>query len=530
MSIIINNLTYIHPNKEVLFANLSLSVSQGQKVAIIGRNGTGKSTLLRILAGELCQSAGEISYSERPYYVAQHSGQYDHHTIAQTLGLEQKLQALHAILNGEASDEHFSTLNDDWNLEERIRKAFATWHIEHLKPSQQMATLSGGEKTKVFLSGIAIHNPEIVLLDEPSNHLDSEARALLHEFIASSKKTILMVSHDQALLHLPEMTLEIYNNTIHAYGGNYTFYKKQKERELLALHTKLEEKTKLIKQTEKRTQEIVQQRKRQEARGKLQNRQGGIPRIVSGNLARQAEQSSSKMKAVQNDKTASLSNEALHIRQQLVNHNPLLFDIKSTNTHTGKLLIEAREINVVYESKTLWSSALTFRVSSGDRVKITGRNGMGKTTLFKIIRSSLQVTQGEIHTAKFRSLYLDQEYSLLNNNFTIFEQIQHANNRHLLEHELRMLLHYHQFSAEFWDKKCQQLSGGEKLKLILCCLAVSEQAPDILLLDEPTNNLDTHSMAILTEMVKSFKGTILVVSHDPHFLQEIRINKEITLS
>ena len=268
MSIIIKSVSYIHSDREILFQNISFAINKGEKAALVGNNGTGKSTLLQIIAGQLQASAGEVIFTEKPYYVPQHLGQYDNFTIAQALGIEQKLNAYKAILNGDASFENFALLNDDWMIEERVQSAFDYWHLQHLPLHQSMHLLSGGEKTKVFLAGILIHGPGIVLLDEPSNHLDLESRELLYEFNRKSKETILLVSHDRTLLNQLDLTFELSKTAVETFGGNYDFYKAQKEIKSEALEAQLGEKEKTLKQTQQKARELIEQRQKQEIRGK----------------------------------------------------------------------------------------------------------------------------------------------------------------------------------------------------------------------------------------------------------------------
>lgn len=202
MSIVAQKITYIHPDNQVLFKGIDLTINKGQKVALVGNNGSGKSTFLRILAGTLQAQEGEIIYPTPPYYVPQHFGQYDNQTVAQALRIDGKLEALRAITEGDASLSNFNTLADDWTIEERSLAALHAWGLEHILLSQPMRTLSGGEKTKVFLSGIEIHQPSILLLDEPTNHLDKRSREKLYDFITSCRITLLVVSHDRTLLNL----------------------------------------------------------------------------------------------------------------------------------------------------------------------------------------------------------------------------------------------------------------------------------------------------------------------------------------
>jgi ATPase subunit of ABC transporter with duplicated ATPase domains len=530
MSIVVHSLSYIHPDRTLLFENLHLSVGKGEKASLVGNNGVGKSTLLQLIAGRLTPTAGETVLSSVPYYVPQHMGQYNHLSVAQAVGVAEKLRALRAILNGDALAENFTVLNDDWALEERVQAALAHWHLAHLRLEQPMHTLSGGEKTKVFLAGILMQEPAIVLLDEPSNHLDAASRTQLYEFIRRSKETVLVVSHDRTLLNLLDTTLELSKSAVEVYGGNYEFYKEQQQGQLAALQAQVGEQEKTLKQTQQKARDLAEQRQKLEARGKAQQHKKGLPRIVAGNLKIQAQQSSAQQKEVQNEKIAAVADQLTQLRTQIQEQHILRIDLRKSALHHGKILLDAKAINYTYGARVLWPEPQTFQVRSGDRIQIVGNNGSGKTTLLHLLLGSTPPTVGEVLRADFHAVYLDQEYSLVNAELSVFEQVQRFNDRHLPEHEVKTLLHYHQFPRETWDRKCAGLSGGEKMKLILCCLVVSNNTPDLLVLDEPTNNLDVHSQEVLTSAIKDFAGTVVVVSHDQYFINEIGINQHIQLA
>ncbi|KAA9338332.1 ABC-F family ATP-binding cassette domain-containing protein [Hymenobacter busanensis] len=529
MSIVLNALSYTHPDGEVLFRDLHLALAAGSKASLVGHNGVGKSTLLQLIAGHLQPTAGSATLAEPPYYVPQHLGQYDDYTLAQALGIEAKLQALAAILGGNAAPAHFACLDDDWGVEERVQAALAFWHLQHVPLTQPLGALSGGEKTKVFLAGVLVQTPGIVLLDEPSNHLDTESRGLLYDFIRRSPATLLVVSHDRALLNLLEPTLELTPTAVEAYGGNYDFYRAQKDGQLAALQAQLDDSHKTLHQAQQKARELAEQRHKLEARGKAGQHKKGLPRIVAGNLKRQAEQSSAHLKEVQSEKLSGLTDRVQQLRAQLREQHALKIDLTQSDLHRGKVLVEAQAVNVGYGPRPLWPQPLTLQLRSGDRVRLAGPNGAGKTTLLRLLTGQLAPSAGTVARADFEYFYIDQGYSLIDNERTVFEQIQHFNSRGLLEHELKTVLHYHQFPRDGWDRRCEGLSGGEKMKLLLCCLTVRNNAPDLLILDEPTNNLDLRSQQVLTEAVKDFRGTILLISHDQHFVDEIGVAATITL-
>lgn len=200
MSIIIKDLSYTHTDKEVLFSNLNLIINSGEKTALTGNNGCGKSTLMRILAGEASPGTGSVHCSGHLYYVPQHFGQYDGRTVAQVLGIDRKLTALHAILNGDTAEEHFARLDNDWNIEERTQAVLHAWHLNGISLLRPLEGLSGGEKTRLFLAGMELKEPDTLLLDEPTNNLDIESIEIITATIRNYQGTVLAVSHDRDFL------------------------------------------------------------------------------------------------------------------------------------------------------------------------------------------------------------------------------------------------------------------------------------------------------------------------------------------
>ncbi|QEC75168.1 ABC-F family ATP-binding cassette domain-containing protein [Mucilaginibacter ginsenosidivorax] len=528
MSILIRSLAYIHPDRETLFENINLAIAKGEKAALVGFNGTGKSTLLQLLAGRLQATGGTVTLSEPFWYVPQQVGNTNQ-TIAEALQVGKKLTAFRAILNGDVHPNHFVELHDDWEIEEKIKASLAHWQLQYLEPQQTMSMLSGGEKAKVMLAGITLHQPGIILLDEPSNHLDTQSREQLYRLIETSKATILAVSHDRTLLNLLPLTIELSAVGLERFGGNYDFYESQKQQDIDALQARVHEQTKILKQAKAKVRELTEQRQQQEARGKAQGNSGSLPRILAGRRKAQAQQSSARISGVQDEKISQIAAKLSEQRASLQTYQPPVIMLKSSGLHAGKVLIDAREISFGYGEISLWQP-LTFQVRSGYRVQVTGANGSGKTTLLSILMGQLQPTTGYISCAAFSYAYLDQEYTLIDEKLGIFEQAQQCNSRLLPEHELRSLLVYAQFPAETWNLRCATLSGGEKLKLALCCLSLRHVAPDILILDEPTNNLDLQSMEMLIRTVRDFGGTLILITHDAWFAEQTGINSIIRLT
>jgi ATPase subunit of ABC transporter with duplicated ATPase domains len=527
--LILQGITYTHPNRDLLFENVSFTINQQDKIALIGNNGTGKSTLLKIMAGELVPAKGTVKADSRPYYVPQIFGQYNDVTVAQALQIEDKLHALKAILDGDMTEKNLVALNDDWTIEERCSEALAHWNLKDIDLQQKMRSLSGGQKTKVFLAGIIIHQPDIVLLDEPSNHLDTAGRTILYDYIQSTTDTLVVVSHDRMLLNLLDTVYELSGKGITVYGGNYEFYAEQKEIEENAFEQDLKSKEKALRKAKETEREAMERKQKLDARGRKKQEKAGLPTISMNTFRNRAEKSTAQMKDVHAEKIDSLSDAVDKMRKQMPDIDKIKIGLSNSSLHRGKTLINAKNINYKYNEALLWKDNLTFLITSGERIAIKGLNGSGKTTLIKIMLGKLEPAMGTIDRAANKTIYIDQDYSLIDNSLTVYDQAQKFNYDHLQEHEVKSRLNRFLFTKAHWEKSCKALSGGEKMRLMLCCLTMSDQAPDIIVLDEPTNNLDIQNIEILTRAINEYMGTLIVVSHDEYFLKQIGAEEELVV-
>jgi ATPase subunit of ABC transporter with duplicated ATPase domains len=526
----LQNIAYAHPNKDLLFDHVNLTINKQDKIALIGNNGVGKSTLLNILSGNLQPSSGSVQADSRPYYIPQLFGQFNDYTIAQALRIEDKLTALRAILDGDVTEANLTLLNDDWTIEERCNEALSHWQLDGLDLTQKMNTLSGGQKTKVFLSGITIHQPQIVLLDEPSNHLDSLSRAILYNYIQTTTNTLVVVSHDRTLLNLLNTVYELSKRGITIYGGNYDFYAAQKAIEENALQEDLSSKEKALRKAKEVERDSLERQQKLDARGKKKQEKAGLPTISMNTLRNNAEKSTSRMKDVHAEKTGAIAQEVNELRKAMPDKDKMKIGFDDSGLHRGKILITAKDINYRYHDQLLWKKSLSFQITSGNRIAIKGVNGSGKTTLIKMMLGTLQALGGTLQRADdIKAIYIDQDYSLIDNRLTVYEQAQQFNTGYLQEHEVKSRLTRFLFTKIHWDKPCKALSGGEKMRLILCCLTIKSQAPDLIILDEPTNNLDIQNIKILTDAVNEYSGTLVVISHDAYFLEQIHIEEAIEL-
>ncbi len=527
--LILQNISYTHSNKDLLFDNIDLAVNNHDKIALIGNNGVGKSTLLKIITGELHPSGGQLKVGAKPYLVPQIFGQYNHLTLSRALQVEDKINALNEILKGNATEKNLSLLNDDWNIENRCNEALEYWQLNNLDLTQKMEALSGGQKTKVFLAGISIHQPGLVLLDEPSNHLDTFGRQLLYDFVKSTSGTLIVVSHDRKLLNLLNIVCEMNKHGITVYGGNYDFYAEQKQIENNALIQNIQSKEKALRKAKEKERETLERQQRLDNRGKKKQTKAGMPKTMINKMKNDSESSTSKVKSVHAERIGGISQKLKELRSCLPGIDKMKFGFDDSALHQGKILFTAKNINFSYSTQPLWNENLNFQITSGERIALKGLNGSGKTSLIRLILGSLRPKTGTVYRAENKPVYIDQDYSLLDNKTDVYEQAQEFNNSALQGHEIKIRLNRFLFTEEDWDKPCSALSGGERMRLILCCLTINSQSPDIIILDEPTNNLDIQNLEILTAVINEYQGTLIVVSHDETFLEHIKIERTIEL-
>lgn len=525
-TISIQGLNLNHESGETMFSDLTMQVNEGQKVALVGRNGSGKTTLLK----RICNPADgdALQLGAKPYYIPQHVESLETTTVKQALGIDHIVEALKAIESGDGSQANFDIVGDDWDIISKAEMALEDWGVGEFGLQHEFHTLSGGERVKVLLSGITLHNPQLILLDEPTNHLDYASRERLYNFVKETTATLLIVSHDRTLLNLLTDIYELSAGKINIYTGDYEYYVEQKEIERKALARQLESQRQELRKAQRTRQEVVERRQRSDSRGAAKTAKMGMPRIIADMMKGTAERTTAGVLGRHDTKIGSLEEKVQELQTKARTDRDLIVDISQSSLHKGKIMAEAKEINFSYGEKNLWEEGLSFIIISGERILIEGGNGSGKSTLIDLITGSKSVTEGELKVADFDYLYLDQDYSLIDDSKTVYEQAQGYNYK-MPEHDVKILLARSQFEKDSWDKSCSVLSGGEKMKLSLCSLTIANQAPDMLILDEPTNNLDIESLEILSDAVQGYNGTLLVVSHDRYFIEELNIGKRIKL-
>lgn len=528
----IKNLSYQYSYNTPLFNSINLFLDNHEKIGLVGPNGSGKSTLLQLIAGNKESSNVHIKTTGSIYYLPQvHPNTVQHQTIGQALGIEKKLKALEEIAAGNVTEQVYETLGDDWLIEERAYQALEYWDLQHYNLHSHLAQLSGGEQTKVFLAYIQLHQPDLLLLDEPTNHLDAATRTKVYAMISAYKKSCIVVSHDKSLLKIMPAIVEISQQELKRYGGNYDLYEQQVKETMEAKEKQLNHKAKEIKIAQKTQTEALERKQKLDARGAKKKSEEGVAKIMMNTLKNKAEQSTAKLKDTHQEKIVQLKQELQELRKEQLSQALMQFKINIAEENSAYKYCSLNQVSFQYQlSKKLWQHSINLFIKAGERIALHGNNGVGKSTLIQLIMGALQPTDGII-TNTFKSIgYIDQNYSVLQDTKSVLEQAQLFNSQKLDDAQLKSKLTHFLFHKEQWDQRCATLSGGEQLRLVLCCMLLDTRLPELLILDEPTNNLDIQNVSLLEEALNNYNGTLILLSHDAHFVASLHIDRHLVLN
>ncbi|QHT70111.1 ABC-F family ATP-binding cassette domain-containing protein [Rhodocytophaga rosea] len=530
MCITVQQLSYQLPSGQTLFHNLTFTIAAG-KTGLTGDNGTGKSTLLQLISRNLQPTIGTITIEGNIAALPQDFSLFSAHSVAQVLGVDKQLEALHHILSGLGTEQDYFILDDAWDLEERIENLLQQANLSHISLQKAFYSLSGGEMSRLLFASLLWKEPDFILLDEPTNHLDTPSREAFYQMISTYKRGMLVVSHDRQLLRIMDKTLELSTQGLKLYGGNYDFYQAQKEIEQAAAAQQYANARADLKKSICQQRQMLEKQEKRSARGEKQNIQKGMDKMALNYMRDASEKTMSFTKSVQASRMKELETKVTAAKERLPQTHTITIDLETHQIPAGKKLIIASQLNYEFpeQQQTLWAEALDFELSGGQRLCLSGNNGSGKSTLLHLITGQLQPTQGNIYVGTQRIGILDQKLALLDNELTLLENVRRFAPDGLPEHELRIRLGRFLFYHETVFKKADVLSGGEKMRAALACLLVTGASPDLLILDEPTNNLDISSIHELVSALTQFHGSIIVVSHDQDFLKDIGITHELRL-
>ncbi|MEH1866967.1 MAG: ABC-F family ATP-binding cassette domain-containing protein [Nostoc sp.] len=500
------NLAYELSLDRTLFQKIQVSIEAGDRVALVGRNGVGKSTLLKIIAGQITPNAGSIWRNGVVYYLPQIS------TIKQKVTAETVLDFLISV-----SDEW-------WKIEEILQTQFDT-NINLYLP---ITNLSGGEITKLFLAIGLSQQPNLMLLDEPTNHIDLQALESLRQFLQNFTGAFVIVSHKPFFLdQVTSVTWELTPVELKVYGGNFSQYREQKEIELEATLRSHEIARKELKRTQATAMQEQQRAAQSKHKGRAKFLNGSIDRMAAGLIKTKAEVSTGTAKKKHEAAVAKANQKVAETKVKTTKVTSIQLEEKNQKRRN---LINIQGANLRVSERLLIQN-IQLHISSGDRIAIIGANGSGKSSLVKAIlgmeNQTVVLDSGEVLLAPaMKAVYLDQTYELVNRQYTILENMQAAN-ANLSYQLLRQQLGHFLFKYDDVHKSASVLSGGELARLAIAMISISEI--DLLILDEPTNNLDIETVEQMVVGINDYQGAIWVISHDLDFLGQINITQSFNL-
>ena len=522
--ITLDGLSYKTPDGRSLFDNLTLAFG-AERTGLVGRNGVGKTTLLRLMLGEITPSSGTATVRGRVGVLRQVLSPPSGASLADVLGVAEPLARLARIEAGEGTEADFAEA--DWTLETRLEAALSQVGLMGVDPNRPATSLSGGQATRAALAGVLLQEPDIILLDEPTNNLDTAARALVADFLAGWKGGAVVVSHDRVLLRQMDRIVELTSLGAKVYGGGYDLYAERKAEEEAAAERDLVQAERTLARVGREAQAAHEKKALRDAAGRRFAAKGSEPKILLGAQAERAENSAGRGSNL----AARLRDEAaagLAQAQERVERVRLLdFELPSARLPAGKSVLAFDNVGFSYPGAPATLSGLSFRLTGPERVAVTGPNGAGKSTTIRLATGELAPTSGRVELGA-RSALLDQQTAMLRPEETLVEAFQRLNpgaNANAAYAALARFL-FRNVAAE---KQVASLSGGERLRAALACVLMSEEPPQLLILDEPTNHLDLESIAAIEAALRGYDGAILVVSHDRDFLKAIGVEREIEL-
>ncbi|MDT0416186.1 ABC-F family ATP-binding cassette domain-containing protein [Streptomyces sp. DSM 41982] len=518
-------LSFSWPDETLVFDRLSFTVPGG-RTGLVAPNGSGKSTLLRLIAGELAPTSGSVTVNGTLGHLPQTLPLTTGLTVAEVLGVAGVVAAIDAVERGEVDEEHFTTIGEDWDIEERTRAELDRLGLGVLTLDQGLESLSGGQIVTLGLAAQLLARPDVLLLDEPTNNLDPDARRRLHAVVDDWRGCLLVVSHDRSLLDRMDRIAELERGELRSYGGNFTAYEEavSAEREVAEKNVRHAEAE--LKREKREMQQARERAERRSGNAARNIKNAGLPKILAGARQRKAQESAGKAGNTHADRVGEARARLDEAGRAVRDDTRLVLDLPGTEVPAGRTLFDARKLRL----RGLFAGeGADLSVRGPERIALTGPNGAGKSTLLRIITGQLAPEEGEVRRADGRVAYLSQRLDLLDPVLSVAENLA-AFAPAMPEADRMNVLARFLFRGQGAHLRAGALSGGELLRATLACVLSAEPAPHLLLLDEPTNNLDLVSVGQLESALTSYRGAFLVVSHDERFLTEIGVTRYLRLA
>jgi ATPase subunit of ABC transporter with duplicated ATPase domains len=520
----LNSVAARTPDGRGLFDNLTLAFGR-ERTAVVGRNGVGKTTLLRLVAGLAEPAEGAISRAGTVGWLAQAQTPTDDETVADTLGVAAPLAILHRVLAGEGSLDDMAEA--DWTLEERMQAALAEVGLADLALDRRTADLSGGEQTRLRLAGLKLAAPDLLVLDEPTNHLDAEARAMIVDVVADWPGGVVLVSHDRALLRRVDRIVELSSLGARVHGGGWDLYVERRDAERSAAERDLEQAERAIGRVQRENQAAQERQARRDRAGKSARANSSDPKILLDAQAQRAEESGARGQRLAERKRQAVEAELAEARERVERVRQMALAMPPTGLPAGRMVLNLNEAVVTADEGRRLLGPISLRLTGPERLAVVGPNGAGKTTLLKLIAGLTEPSAGSVEWP-VRAALLDQQAAMLRPDETLVESWLRLNPQGT-PNAARAALARFLFRNVQADRKTGELSGGERLRAALACVMTGTQPPQLLVLDEPTNHLDIESVEAVEAALSGYDGALVVVSHDADFLENLGVEQTIAL-
>lgn len=512
----LEGVSFVLPNGEALFSDLNESFDQ-RRTGLVGRNGCGKTVLARILAGQLQPTRGRCVRSGTVHYLAQQVSPAADATVADLAGVRSVLDALKHIEAGASAQVYFDAIGERWDIRHQLEQALEQQGLKHLDADTPATALSGGESMRVALIGAQLSDADILILDEPSNHLDQSSRLALIDWLQHWPRGLLVISHDRQLLAFMERIVELSSLGLRSYGGNYAFYAEAKAQAQQNALAELE-RARLDRRREE--QSMREQRERQEkrqARGTRNSKQANQAKILLDRQKERSDQSMGKLRRQQADAQLELVQRVREAAAQVASEQHIHLHAPANSGIAQRQVAELDKVVLPFVPQA--TQCISLLMTGQQRIGLVGPNGGGKSTLLKVLAGRIKPLAGTCRVTDHMA-YLDQSLDSLDPQRPVLEQLQDVNHS-LGEGELRMRLAQLGLGPQKIAVQTKLLSGGERLKAALACALYADEPPELLLLDEPSNHLDLPSLEALETLLTGYHGALLVASHDQVFLSQL---------
>lgn len=522
-SIVLADACWASPDGTAVLRDLNLTFAE-ERTGIVGRNGIGKSTLLKLLSGQLRPSAGTIAVNGTVAALRQLVQVSPRETIADLFGVAEKLAILRKAEMGTASVEELAQA--DWTLEVQAADSLAQVGLD-VSLDIPLVRLSGGQRTRAALAGALFAAPDFLLLDEPTNDLDREGRRAVRDLLSSWRSGTIVVSHDRELLENMDAIVELTSRGAARYGGNWTRFSTIKDAERGAAERDAEEAERRLAKVRRDIQEGIERKQRRDRAGSRKAARGDMPRILAGTLRDRAEKSGGQERRV----ASRIQNEAVEAaekaRERLERVQLMTVELPASGLAASRRVLDIERVRFGYVPGRPILEDVSASIVGPERVAITGANASGKSTLLAIAAGSLDPWSGKAK-AYVPFAFFDQRVSLLDPQKTVAENYRRLNPG-ADNNSCRSVLARFLFRAAAADQEVAALSGGQLLRAGLACVLGGSNPPSLLILDEPTNHLDLDSIAAIEAALRLYDGALLVVSHDEAFLEAIGIERRLAV-